>query len=216
MSSFGDNTDNRRIARNPEVYMGRDIKPGSTVKSAIDNNQIDGRVARRTESTTRRSDEGSIDPRRTIRVVDNNNNNTRVVREQNRQGIPERRTSVSNNEVRSRTNVRTESRNRSTYNVNGRTTRYNRPEGSTRTREIRSTGTRNSNSTYRPNRSTRSNSSGSSRSYSPRRSSGSSGSSSTRSSGSSVSRSSGSSSGSSSTRSSGSSSGSSSRSGRRR
>ena len=214
MSSLGDNTDNQRIARNPEVYMGRDIKPSSTVKSAINNNRAVGRTTRRSEMSTRRSDEGSIDARRTIRVVDNNNNNSRVVREQNRQGVPERGTSVSNNQVRSRTNVRSESGNRSTYNVNGRSTRYSRPEGSSRTREIRSTGSRNSNSTYRPNRSTRSNSSGSSRSYTPRRSSGSSGSSTTRSSGSSVSRSSGSSSGSSSTRSSGSSSGS--RSGRRR
>ncbi|MEA2105500.1 MAG: hypothetical protein U9P82_02105 [Bacteroidota bacterium] len=207
MSSFGDNEDNRRVARNPEIYMGRDIQPASTVKSGIDNNTTDGRAVRRSEATTRRSETGSIDARETIRVVDNNNSRGNITNT-NRQDPPKRNTSVSNTE---RTRTYTRSQERSTYNTNRRTTRYSRPESTSNTREVKrsTSGT----STYTPTRSTRSNSSGSSRSYTPRRSSGSSGSTSTRSSGSSVSRS-GSSSGSSSTRSSGSSSGS--RSGRRR
>ena len=209
MSSFGDNEDNRRVARNSEIYMGRDIQPASSVKSGIDNNTIDGRAVRRSEATARRSETGSIDARETIRVVDNNNSRGNITNT-NRQDPPKRNTSVSNTE---RTRTYTRSQERSTYNTNRRTTRYSRPESTSNTREVKrsTSGT----STYTPTRNTRSNSSGSSRSYTPRRSSGSSGSS-VRSSGSSTTRSSGSStsSGSSSTRSSGSSS--SSRSGRRR
>ncbi|MFO7843257.1 MAG: hypothetical protein R6V16_05545 [Bacteroidales bacterium] len=204
MSGSGVNTDNQRIARNPEVYMGRDIKQTNTVKSAIDNNRSEGRAARRTEVTNRRSDDGNINSRRTIRVVDNDNN-SRVVRE-NRQGVQERRSAISSSSARTRSNVRS-TINRSTYNANSRTTRYSRPKSVSNTNTVKRSGSGNSNSTYRTNRNTRSNSSGSSRTYTPRRSSGSSGSSGTRSSGTSISRSSGtSSSGSSSTRSSGSSS----------
>jgi len=201
MSSFGDNEDNRRVARNSEIYMGRDIQPASSVKSGIDNNTIDGRAVRRSEATARRSETGSIDARETIRVVDNNNSRGNITNT-NRQDPPKRNTSVSNTE---RTRTYTRSQERSTYNTNRRTTRYSRPESTSNTREVKrsTSGT----STYTPTRNTRSNSSGSSRSYTPRRSSGSSGSS-VRSSGSSTTRSSGSStsSGSSSTRSSGSSS----------
>ncbi|HSH50501.1 MAG TPA: hypothetical protein VK982_02150 [Bacteroidales bacterium] len=198
MSSSGVNTVNQRLARNPEIYMGRDIEPASTVKSGIDNNTTDGRAVRRSEATARRSATGSIDARETIRVVDNNNSRGNITNT-NRQDPLKRNTSVSNTE---RTRTYTRSQERSTYNTNRRTTRYSRPESTSNTREVKrsTSGT----STYTPTRSTRSNSSGSSRSYTPRRSSGSSGSTSTRSSGSSVSRSSGSSSGSSSTRSSGS------------
>ncbi|MGC9374424.1 MAG: hypothetical protein ACP5DQ_05210 [Bacteroidales bacterium] len=211
MSSFGDNEDNRRVARNPEIYMGRDIQPASTVKSGIDNNTTDGRAVRRSEATARRNETGSIDARETIRVVDNNNSRGNITNT-NRQDTPKRNTSVSNTE---RTRTYTRSQERSTYNTNRRTTRYSRPESTSNTREVKRSTSRTS--TYTPTRSTRSNSSGSSRSYTPRRSSGSSGSS-VRSSGSSTTRSSGSStsSGSSSTRSSGSSSSSSSSSGRRR
>ncbi|MDY6801225.1 MAG: hypothetical protein SVU94_08385 [Bacteroidota bacterium] len=199
MSSFNDNEDNRRVARNPDIYMGRDIQPASSVKSGIDNNNTDGRAVRRSEATARRSETGSIDARETIRVVDNNNSRGNITNN-NRQDPLKRNTSVSNTE---RTRTYTRSQERSTYNTNSRTTRYSRPESTSNTREIKrsSSGT----STYTPTRSTRSNSSGTSRTYTPRRSSGSSGSS-VRSSGSSTTRSSGSStsSGSSSTRSSGS------------
>jgi hypothetical protein len=199
MSSFGDNEDNQRVARNPEIYMGRDIQPASTIKSGIDNNTTDGRAVRRSEVTARRSETGSIDARETIRVVDNNNTRGNITNT-NRQDPPKRNTSVSNTE---RTRTYTRSQERSTYNTNRRITRYSRPASTSNTRDIKRSTSRTS--TYTPTRSTRSNSSGSSRSYTPSRSSGSSGSS-VRSSGSSTTRSTGSStsSGSSSTRSSGS------------
>jgi len=204
MSGSGVSTDNQRIARNPEIYMGRDIKETNTVKSAIDNNRSEGRSVRRTEVTNRRSDDGNINSRRTIRVV-NNDNNSRVVRDRNRQEIQERRSAISSSSARTRSNVRSTT-NRSSYNANSRTTRYSRPKSVTNTNTVKRSGSGNSNSTYRTNRNTRSNSSGSSRTYTPRRSSGSSGTSGTRSSGTSINRSSGSSSssGSGSTRSSGS------------
>ena len=67
MSSYGESEDNRRVARNPEIYMGRDIDPASSVKSGIDNSTTDGRAVRRAEVTTRRNETGSIDAQRTIR-----------------------------------------------------------------------------------------------------------------------------------------------------